>query len=90
MKKRSFFTLCIAANLFLFILYIHKNNYRVKLSFKRQKYEIQKNNALKEKERLLQKLCLLQNKQTIKEYAIHELHMQPLTLNHVKNIYYHA
>ena len=90
MKQRNFFIACIAVHLLFFIVYIHKNSSYIKLSFQQQKLDEQKKTILKNKELLLQKLCLMQNKNSIKAYALKELKMEPLKLNAIKTIPTHV
>lgn len=90
MKKKTFIFLFVGVHVFFIVFQIDKQSRMVRLSYNKQKDE-QEFTALKNKKQaLINKLYVLKNKKTIKEYANAHLGMKPLKLNRVKRISSHG
>lgn len=80
----------VGVHVFFIVFQIDKQSRMVRLSYNKQKDE-QEFTALKNKKQaLINKLYVLKNKKTIKEYANAHLGMKPLKLNRVKRISSHG
>lgn len=84
MKKAYFITLFLSTNLFFIFFLVYKKSVMIELSFQKQTYEKQKVALIKQKENIQAKLCSLQNRVALQDYAQHELHMQKLDRKQVK------
>jgi len=85
-KTNRFITIFITIHLILIFLHIHKNTLFIKNNYKQQMYEKKINALLEKKESLIQNLHAMKDRETIKKYAHHTLHMKPYTLKQVKKI----
>lgn len=86
MKRPPFILAAIGVNLFLIFFLIYKNSRIVALTFHKQQQERTKIALLKEHERLQQKLCVVQNKAAIKQFAENELTMEKINAQHIKSL----
>ena len=86
MKKSPFMLIVFGVNIFILFFLVYKNNHIVELSFQKQNYEKTKALLLKEKNRLLQQLCIAQSKSSIKNFAKNELTMEKIKPKNIKTI----
>ena len=86
MNQSRFLTIFITANVLFILLHIHKHTQIVRHAYRKQELEHQIDLTANKKEQLLQQLCALKNRESIYQYAQHELHMRPLQLNQIKKI----
>lgn len=86
MKRSSFILTALGVNLFLVFFLIYKNSRIVALTFQKQQQERTKLALLKEQERLQQKLCVVQNKAAIKQFAQNELKMEKVSAQSIKSL----
>ena len=86
MKKRTFTLIFISAHLFFIGFQIDKQSRLVKLSYKKQAYELKLKDLKTKKQKLTNHLHALQNHQKIKTFASNELGMQPLFLKNLKHL----
>lgn len=86
MKKIVFITLFIVTHIGFLLLQIQKQMDSVKESFRKQKNERILTSLEQEKQALLNKLQVLQNKQEIKEYAQNSLHLHPIKLTQIQRL----
>ena len=85
-KKYTFLYLFIALNICFIFLYVYKNNSIIALSFEKQKEEKYKDALKEKKNKLLQQLCLMQNKNHVKQFAQNELKMEPISLKQIRTL----
>jgi cell division protein FtsL len=86
MRKSPFILVVIGVNLFFVFFLVYKNSHIVELSFQKQQLEKNKALLLKEKDRLQQQLCVVQNKKTIKKFAKKELAMKKINPKQIKSL----
>lgn len=86
MKRFSFLTLFIGAQICMIMLHVHKNNTRIAQTYLTQKKENLKNNLLIERQELIEQLYLISDRSRVKEFAEQELAMEPVQLKQIKKI----
>lgn len=86
MNRFPFIITVISTNLFFVFFLIYKNSRIVELSFQKQHYEKKKEILLKEKDRLQQQLCIIQNKTTIQHFVKNELNMEKITTKQLTSL----
>jgi len=87
MKKSMFLPLFIFTNISFIFLQIHKHSKFIKLSYDKQSKEKEKNELLKQKQELgLALHTYASNKETIKKFAIENLHMKKIKLIQLKKL----
>ena len=86
MNQSRFLTIFITANVLFILLHIHKHTQIVRHEYRKQELEQQIDVTANKKEQLVQQLCALKNRESIYQYAQHELNMRPLHLNQIKKI----
>lgn len=86
MKRFSFITLFICAQIGMMVLQIHKHSNRMQLLYTRQKNETFLNQLLLKRQELTQCLCALNDRVAIKKFAEEELHMTPIQLSQIKKL----
>lgn len=84
MNQSRFLTIFITTNVLFILLHIHKHTQIVRYEYKKQELEQQINLLSNQKEQLLQTLCTLKSRESIYQYAQHQLNMRPLHLNQIK------
>lgn len=67
------------------VLQIYKHSLFVQASYTKQKYELERESLLQERQRLTQELQVLKNRNTIKQYA-QSKQMSTLRLNQIKRL----
>lgn len=87
-KKYISLYIFIMVNLSFIFLYIYKNNTIIALSFEKQKEEKYRDSLREKKNKLMQKLCLIQNKMHIKQFAQKQLQMEPISLKQIRTLTY--
>jgi cell division protein FtsL len=86
MKRSPFILIVIGVNLFFVFFLVYKNSRIVQLSFQKQQHEKTKTALLKERDRLQQQLCVVQNRTAIKQFAKDELKMEKITSRQIKSL----
>lgn len=86
MKRSPFILVFIGVNLFFVSFLVYKNSRIVELSFQKQQHEKNKTALLKEKDRLQQQLCVVQNRSAIKQYAKKELKMEKMSPQQIRSL----
>lgn len=86
MKKNYFLILFIFAHIIFLFLQIHKYTLFIKNSYKQQQYEKKIVALTEKKQKLIQELYALKDRDNIKKYAHEKLHMHPYTLTQIKKI----
>ena len=86
MKKATFISSVIFANLLFIFLQIHKSSQFIKTSYQKQKIDLTKNELIQEKEVLTHKLYTLKNRSEIKKYAQTILKLRPIRFNQIKRL----
>lgn len=86
MKRSPFILIVISINLFFVFFLVYKNSRIVELSFLKQNYEKTKAALLKEKDRLQQQLCVIQNRASIQQFAKNELTMEKINIKQIKSL----
>lgn len=83
MRRSSFIALIIAGHVLFIFLTIYQQTWITRLLYKQQELERTKTLLTTQKATLEQTLYTLKNPQTISQYAITQLHMQPISLRNV-------
>lgn len=86
MKKKLFPFIFGAAQVIIILLYIYQKSYGIQLSYQKQKYEKQKSELFNQKQQLEQELYAVQDKATIKKYALEHLKFKQIKLSHIKRL----
>ena len=86
MKRSPFILIVVGVNLFFVFFLIYKNSRIVELSFQKQQQEKVKITLLKEKDRLQQQLCVVQNRTAIQQFAKNELKMEKISAKQIKTL----
>jgi cell division protein FtsL len=86
MKSRFFFIIFILTNLLFVIFQIDKQSRLVKLTYKKQQLEQEKQNLINKKQAMTNEFHQIKNLKIIKQYAIDQAGMQPISLNKIKRI----
>ncbi len=85
-KRKLFFSTFVAVHLIFAFLQIHKHTQFIHESYRKQKNEKLYAALLKEKDTLIHKIHILQNKDAIKQYAQAQLNMTALNLKQIKKV----
>jgi len=90
MKKKSnyFIYIFIAVNLLFIFLQIYKQSNFVKLSYKKQRLEKEKDLLIQKRDNLNQKLLELKNPNAVKNAVIRDLNMKRVGINQVRKALY--
>ncbi|MDR3647112.1 MAG: hypothetical protein P4L22_06235 [Candidatus Babeliales bacterium] len=90
MKKKSnyFIYIFIAVNLLFIFLQIYKQSNFVKLSYKKQRLEKEKDLLIQKRDNLNQKFLELKNPNAVKNAVIKDLNMKRVGINQVKKAIY--
>lgn len=86
MKRFSFLTLFICAQIVMIIMHVHKNNKRIQQTYLTQKEEKLKSSLLVKRQELIEQLYTISDRTRVKEFAQQELAMEPVQLKQVKKI----
>ena len=86
MKKFSFITFFITAHIILIFLQVHKHTLFIKNSYNQQLFEKNIATLKEKKQKFTQELHALKDRDAIKEFARHTLHMRPYTLNQITKL----
>lgn len=86
MKRSPLILVVIGVNLFFVFFLVYKNSRIVEYSYQKQQYEKNKAALLKEKDRLQQQLCVVQNRSAVKQYAKKELNMEKMSPQQIKSL----
>jgi len=84
MKKLTFIVLFCGVNIFLIFLQIDKKGKNTALSYEIQRKERELQELIQQKEHLTNKLHVLKNPSTIKEFAAEQLNMKKIKLSQIK------
>ena len=85
MKRSPIIPLFIGIHLLCMVLQIYKHSLFVQASYAKQKYELEREALLQQKQHLTQELQILKNRTSIKQYAQAQ-HMNTLRLNQIKRL----
>lgn len=90
MKKKNnlFIYIFISINLFFIFLQIYKQSNFVKISYKKQRLEKEKETLIQKKDNLNQQLLEIKNPNLIKDYATKNLNMKKIGINQIKKVNY--
>jgi uncharacterized membrane-anchored protein YhcB (DUF1043 family) len=86
MRKKYFITLFIAFHIGFIALKIDKQSRFIKLSYEKQKLEIEKETLIQQKQELTHHLYALKKPSLVKRFAHEKLQMESLNLKRVKRI----
>ena len=86
MKCTPFMATVIATHVIFILAHIYRHSQFVGQSFRRQKNERQLEALVHRKQELASQLCMLKDRNAVKEYAQHALKMQPIALTQVKKL----
>ena len=86
MKKHTFITLFIVLHLLLIVLQIYKQSMFVKHSYEKQRLEQERKQLLAHKQKLEQQLAEFHNPDVVKQFALHELGMQPVQRKQIQKL----
>ncbi len=86
MKKSPIIPLFISVHILCIVAQIYKHSLFVQASYTRQKYELERESLVQEKQNLTQELQRLKNRTAIKQYAQTELRMDTLKLKQIKRL----
>lgn len=68
------------------VLQIYKHSLFVQASYTKQKYDLERESLVQDKQRLTQELQVLKNRNSIKQYAQAKLQMDTLRLKQIKRL----
>ena len=86
MRSKTMLLLFVAIQPIFVFFHIYKNNISIRYNYTYQKRIALRDKLLKNKEQFTQRLCQLQNKQKIKEYAQNFLGMEKVKLRQIKKL----
>lgn len=86
MKRSPIIPLFIGVHLLCMVLQIYKHSLFVQASYTKQKYEIDRESLVQDRQRLTQELQVLKNRNSIKQYAQTKLQMDTLRLKQIKRL----
>lgn len=89
MKRSPVIPLFISVHVFCIILQIYKHSLFVQASYTKQKYELERENLLQQKQHLSQEMQTLKNHTHVKQYAQQKLKMDTLKLKQIKKLHDH-
>jgi hypothetical protein len=83
MKRQTFVALFVTVNIGMVILQIKKHTSMIGQLYQKQRNEKVKEELIQKKADVMRQLYTLKNPASIKQFAIHELHMQKIALNQI-------
>ena len=86
MKRKIFIPLFIGTHILFIFLQIYKHSQVIKLSYKKQKNEADRQLLAQKKQDLTHQLYALKNRSAIKKFAMNHLNMKKITLKQIKKI----
>lgn len=86
MNSRGLLALFVFTHLGFIILQIHKHSQIVKLSYAKQKLELEFDSLNKKRERLVLQLHALKNPDAIRQFAQKNLGLEEVTLRQIKKL----
>lgn len=86
MKRSVFISLFVGIQFVLVTLQVYKHSKHTQMLYDKQKHEAYKINLLAKKQQLTQELYACKDRTIIKQYAINNLHMEPVRLSQIKKI----
>ena len=86
MKKITFVSLFVAAQIAFIFLQIFKHSQYIQYSFSKQEHEQKKDELIKQKQKLTHQLYSLKKHSTIARYASRRLHMKKISLTQIKKL----
>lgn len=86
MKRSTFIAIFIGTNLSFVLLHIHKQSQIIKLSYIKQKIEVEKLQLSKQKQELTHQLHTVHDRATVKQFAVNNLALKPVKISQVKKI----
>lgn len=89
MKRSPIIPLFISVHVLCIVLQIYKHSLLVQASYTKQKYELERETLLQQKQQLTQEFQVLKNHANIKQYAQKQLNMDTLKLKQIKKINAH-
>ncbi len=85
-KKPSFITFFITTHILLIFLQVHKHTLFIKNNYKQQTCEKKIAALTEKKQKLVQELHALKDRENIKKFARNTLHMRPYTLAQITKL----
>jgi hypothetical protein len=88
MKRSSFISLFIVTNISFVLLHIHKQSHLIKLSYSKQKIELEKQTLAKLKQTLTNQLYSLHDRAQVKKFVQDHpnLQLKPIKIGQIKKI----
>jgi len=86
MKRSTFISLFIGTHLLLVVLQVYKHSKHAQLLYDKQKQESRKTNLLARRQQLTQELYACKDRAAVKEFAVKQLHMEPIRLSQIKKL----
>lgn len=86
MHRRTFLTTVIITNILFILLHIHKYSVLNDLHYRKQRYEKELAQLVKQEDNLHQELCALHDRKTVTRYAQKYLHMAPVSIGQMRKI----
>lgn len=89
MNKKLFITTIIGTHIIFVMLHIHTYSRIIKQSYQKQKNEQLRLTLTHKKQQLTQQLYLLKEQVAIKQFALEQLHLEPINLKQVRKLKKH-
>ena len=86
MKQSTFITLFLVLNITLVLVHLYKQNQIIKLSYIKQKIELEKASLIKQKEALTHQLSIVHDRNQVKQFAQNTLGLKPVKISQIKKI----
>ena len=86
MKQSTFITLFLVLNITLVLVHLYKQNQIIKLSYIKQKMELERISLSKQKEALTHQLSIVHDRNQVKQFAQNTLGLKPVKISQIKKI----
>lgn len=86
MKRPTFLALFIGTNLAFIVMHIHKQSQIIKLSYVKQKIEMERADLDKTKRELTHDLQTIHDRALVKQFASNKLDLKPMKISQIKKI----
>lgn len=86
MKRSTFVVIFVSTNLAFVVLHIHKQSQIIKLSYVKQKIEMERADLDKRKRELTHDLQTVHDRGLVKQFAVNKLDLKPVKISQIKKI----
>ena len=86
MKRSAFVAIFVTTNLAFILLHLHKQSQIIKLSYVKQKIELEKIQLDKQKQELTHQLQTVHDRASVKQFATHKLELKPVKIGQIRKI----